>query len=406
MGKFSQPRNRFQEPIKGTPQPPVDPAGPEDPHRAEEAAIEQAFQEVSESSALMAFVARNKTVLLISACASVLVIILAVVGILFLGKATDPHDGKILDNVMVAGVNIGGLTRSQAEKVIQSATEDTFTRTDMVIQFPDGQLRLSPEDTGAKLDVKAAVKAAYDYGRTGSQAQKEAAYQNSLTQKHTIALLPYLDLDTKYIRKAIESYAAGLESAGTGPSWRLEGEMPDLTIPGEGESQEPCQTLMVTLGTPGTSIDTEALYDTVLDAYSFNGFQVMYAPSGSAAPSAPDLQAIYDELYIAPVDASTDPQTYAPIPGSYGYDFDLTAAEAMVAAAAPGETVSIPMRFVAPGILEDELMFQDILGYCETPHNQNENRNHNLRLVCELLNGLILEPGEAMVIKESIWDMI
>ena len=40
-------------------------------------------------------------------------------------------------------------------------------------------------------------------------------------------------------------------------------------------------------------------------------------------PELPDLQAIYEEISIEPVNATVDMNTFDPIPGSYGYDFDL-----------------------------------------------------------------------------------
>lgn len=409
MGKFSQPRSRFQDSDSTESTPQLKPQPAQDSIRAEDEAIERTFREVSErpgkENAFVEFLTKNKLPILIGSCASVLVILLIFIAVLAFGNISDPYDGKILDNVYIAGVNVGGLTKSQAESVIRSSTENTFTRQDMVVQFPDGTLRLSPADTGAQLDVKAAVKAAYDYGRTGSQAQKESAYQNSLSGSHYIALLPYLELDTDYIRSTLDAYAASHQSARTEPSWKLDGEMPQLTIPGEGEPEPVPQTLLITLGTPGVSMDTETVYNLILDAYSLNLFQVIHAAQDpSDLPTSPDLQEIYDACYIAPVDASMNHQTYEPIPGSYGYDFDMTAAYSLLSNAGPGETVSIPMRLLSPGVEEESLLFQDVLGYCETKHTQDEKRNHNLKLVCQLLDGLILDPGEEFSYNGSVGE--
>ena len=59
-----------------------------------------------------------------------------------------------------------------------------------------------------------------------------------------------------------------------------------------------------------------------------------------------------------------------------------------------GETVTIPMMYQTPEILSDAVPFQDVLGSCETKHTDDENRNTNLRLVCEILDGYTLQPGE------------
>lgn len=426
MGKFSNPRNRFpddaaREPVKApVPEeitegaesvsvPEAAPAEPvpqpvTDPIREDEA-IEETFRQVSAENPVFAFIRQHKLPLLIGLCALVLVIALTVAAILGFGSAGDPYDGKILDNVTVAGIDVGGLTKSQAESVVRSVTDGTFPVQEMVVQFPDGRLRLSPELTGAQLDVKAAVKAAYELGRTGSQAQREAAVERARTQGHTIALLPYLELDTAAIWQAVEDYAASHTSTYTESYWWLEGKAPDLTLPEEGGQEPVPQMLMITMGTPGTSMDPDDIVDEILDAYSLNLFLVEYdVADPSSQPPKPDLQAIYDACYIAPVDAGMDQHTYEDIPGSYGCDFDMAAAQELVDIAGPGETVGIPLRLITPGVDLESLLFQDVLGYCETPHNTNENRNANLRLVCQYLDGLVLDPGEEFSYNDSVGE--
>jgi len=66
------------------------------------------------------------------------------------------------------------------------------------------------------------------------------------------------------------------------------------------------------------------------------------------------------------------------------------------------ETVQIPMEYVKPDILGDEVYFRDVLGECKTPHTNNENRNENLRIACSRLNGLILQPGEELSYNETL----
>ena len=98
------------------------------------------------------------------------------------------------------------MSRSEAKAAIRAATEHTYTNQDMVIVFPDAQIRLSPADTGAVLDVNAAVSAAYDYGRVGTKEEKEQALAASMNAEHPVALLPYLSLNTDYIRQQMDDY--------------------------------------------------------------------------------------------------------------------------------------------------------------------------------------------------------
>ena len=47
-----------------------------------------------------------------------------------------------------------------------------------------------------------------------------------------------------------------------------------------------------------------------------------------------------------------------------------------------------------PEILGEQVYFRDVLGYCETKHTDDQNRNINLQLLCKALDGHIIQPGE------------
>lgn len=438
-GKFSKPRKRsdetlpFHPPVSEEPaqpspleddftvsaffqeEPPVTPSRPEPV--PEEQAIEQAFWEmngaempegedcdVSLTDKILDFISQNRKMVLVGVCAIVLVLILGIIAFVLLGSSSDPYGGKILNNVTIAGINVGGMTRSEAEKAVGKVTDKTFTEKDMVIELPDTTLRLSPDKTGAKLDVKAAVQAAYDFGRTGSKKQQEADYEASFTGNHIIALLPYLELNEEYIRGELEAYASQFGSTFTQSSYVLEGDMPALEAD-QFDENAPCQTLVITIGEPGFGLDLNALYNDILDAYSLNQFQVTVdAIEPEATPDPIDLEAIYEEVYIAPIDASVDMQTFDPIPGVYGYGFDMARALKLLDMAQYGDILEIPMEYIEPEVLEDEVLFQDVLGYAETPHNSNADRNTNLKLACQAINGLVLNPGEEFSFNNTLGE--
>ena len=93
---------------------------------------------------------RVLTATLISVAAVLLVAILAT-SLYFLSAPKD--DGLILSNVFAAGVNLGGMTPEEAKAALHNATDDTYPKLDMVIQVLDETVKLSPADTGARLDV-------------------------------------------------------------------------------------------------------------------------------------------------------------------------------------------------------------------------------------------------------------
>ncbi len=336
---------------------------------------------------------KNKKIMIISLCSVALVLLIALVigGSFLLNAAND--DGLILNNVTVAGVNLGGMTQEEAVAALALATKDSYTAKEMVISLPEATITLPPAHTGAKLDVEAAVKAAYKYGRTGSRAEREAARAQSLVGAHHIPLLPYLQLNTEYIQDVLNKYCATVNSGYSPASYTVEGDMPALS--GDRfDPEAPCQTLMFFTGIPGRNLDADTLYTQVLDAYSLNTFLVEITESDlDKMPEPLDLQAVLVAVCREPSNAAVDNLTKAVIPEVYGYTFNVERAQALLSEAEPGDTIAVPMEYVTPE-LTTEGLFKDVLGAFKTEHTNNKNRNTNIELACAAINNLILLPGE------------
>lgn len=350
---------------------------------------------------------QNRKKLLIAICAAALLLLIAIIIGLVLFFGSNADDGLILNNVTIAGVNVGGMTPEEAEKAVHRATDLTYTNESMIVHLPDTTLELSPADTGVKLDVSAAVEAAYNYGRSGTREENKKAQADAQISTHIIALLPYLNLDTDYIRQVLNDYGADFNSSYAASSFTLEGEMPEL----DGEKFDenaPCQTLILNPGTPGRNLNLDKVYNDILDAYSLNVFVVeaeMSAPEET--PEALDLDAIYEALHLDPVDATMDMETFEVTMETYGYTFDLEEAKKLLEDTVYGETLSIPMEYVVPDVLSTDLdgkIFGDELAYYETKHTDDSNRNHNLKLACEAINGYVLDPGETFDYNEVLGE--
>ena len=170
----------------------------------------------------------TRKILLVSICVVTVLLLVAIIAGIVMFVNANKDDGLILNNVTVAGVNIGGMTPEEAATAIHRVTDLTFTNENMVITLPDTILELTPEKTGAKLDVAAVVEAAYNYGRTGTAEENKQAHADSLVRNHTIALLPYLKLNQEYIRQELEAYGEYFNSDYEKSSFTLDGSMPEL----------------------------------------------------------------------------------------------------------------------------------------------------------------------------------
>lgn len=321
--------------------------------------------------------------------------------------ATAEDDGLILKNVTVAGINIGGMTTQEAENALRAAAASSLATRDLVVHIQDDTLRLSPADTGARLDVKAAIAQAYRYGRSGSTWENAQTRLEAESKEHAIALLPYLNLDLQYIRQAVEAFAEGFSSVMTQPTVSISGQRPEYPrAPEDAEADWTPdfdsivhQTLTITMGTPEFILQADALYDRILDAYSMFQLEFDYQAPTLTEPDLPDLVAIFEEYCVAPEDATLDDKTFEVVEEVYGYGFDIDAVSALVQQAQYGQKITITLDFLVPDITVELLtghLFKDVLAEFVSLCNDGEdpNRDTNLRLACEAINGYVLKPGE------------
>lgn len=343
---------------------------------------------------VLEFYEQNKKLVLAALCALAVMLIVFVI-LLFVRSAGDPYHSKILSNVYIGDVNVGGMTQKEAIDVLTEAVGDSYETQNMVIDLAGTELLLSPKDSGASLNVTTAVEEAYNYGRAGTQAERDAIYKASKTEPHYISLLPHLNLKTENIKKFLSEKSGNAGSTLVQPTYGLEGTQPELSAD-KFDKNAPCQTLVIQLGKPGVGFDPDEVYNLVLDAYSQRQFQVTVENVEILRePDAVDLEKIYKEFYIAPVNASVNASGTA-VAGSYGYDFDLEEAQKLLDAAQPGEEIRISMEYVEPDLLGADSFFKDTLGEYQTRGDGNDNRTYNLRQACQALDGRVLNPGESL----------
>lgn len=344
---------------------------------------------------------KNRSTLIICLCAiAILLLAGTIAGVMFFSNG-GADDGLILPNVSIAGVNVGGMSPEQATAVISQATALTYSDVAMQVQLPDTILSLSPADTGATLDVAAVVEAAYNYGRNGTKEENKAIRDKAETSTYVIPLLNYLTLDTNFVRETLENYCSDFNSDFTPSSATITGDLPVLDPSDEDfDPEAPCQVLVLETGTPGRYIDANKLYNQVLEAYNQNLFTVTV--SLEEAESIPDplsmqVLELYEQSRLEPADAIMDKETFEVTYESYGYTFDLDAALAWLEQSTYGDTFELAFEYIAPEHTKADLesvLFRDELAYYETKHTNNANRNTNLKLACEAINGMILNPGE------------
>lgn len=348
--------------------------------------------------------ARNKRIILltISLCLC-LVLVVGIATGLFLLLRDPKDDGKILDNVIIGGIAIGGMSREDAENAIRLSIEPVLTKQSMLVRLENETIELTPAMTGIALDVEDLVEAAYQYGRTGTRLEQNWIRAQAKTKTHTIALLPYLRLDLDLIRTTVETFCEGYNVEMVDPVVSIQGERPEYK---PNSSTVTHQTLTIVMGYPESILDPQDLYYEILDGYSLMNMEIVYTMPVLVEPGVPNAQKIFESYCLPPVDAVLDPKTFEVTKEIYGYGFNVYELQKRIDRAAYGETIEVTLGFLRPDITASDLnanLFQDRLSsFTATATDSDSNRNNNLATACESLNGLVVKAGERLDLNAAL----
>lgn len=355
----------------------------------------KAGQPEKEPGSFTQFVIRHHVVINIFLLCLCLVLIGGIAAVILVQGNADPLEGKIMDNVFIAGTNVGGMTKEEAYNAVIEAIGTNYTEGIMNVELGSSVLVLAPSQTRPVLQVEGAVEEAYACGRTGSDSQRQQEFRDAQFNSKVISLEPYLSLNTDYIRSAVSGFVDGFSGEYSPSGYALEGEMPALNAD-DFDKTASCQTLVIQTGNPGSSFDVDGICNAVLEGYYLNQFGIQvpsqYLPD---FPEPLDIDAIYQQLHVDAVEAVQDPVSGDVTPGSCGYTFDLAEARSKLEAAGYGQEISIPLEYIIPEKLDINGSFTETLSTYSTPVSSNEAYNQNMKLLCKQLDGLIMEPGDS-----------
>ena len=280
-----------------------------------------------------------------------------------------------MPNVTVAGIPMNGLTKHDAKLELQEKADTVYTTQVMQVTVLDTTVEILPENAGVQIDVNKAINAAWRC--TG-----------------VFDLSPYISFTGNGVDKVVTELGLQFNADLKPTTEQVEGKVPAL----DNGEEVSGQTLVLNLGTPELGLDTNALYATILSGYSDASFQVT-ADCQLIPPEMPTAEELFEKHLTAPVDSVMDPKTFEISAETYGYSVDVAKATELLSSATYGDTVRIPFAKVAPKVTAAQLeatLYQDLLGECSTPYSgwDDDNRNTNLRLACEKIDGMVLLPGE------------
>ncbi|HCT90322.1 MAG TPA: hypothetical protein DF613_02895 [Lachnospiraceae bacterium] len=199
--------------------------------------------------------------------------------------------------------------------------------------------------------------------------------------------------DEGVLRAAIE--ASGLLRAGTTTQT-------EYTI-GEGK-------LFFHMGTAVLdSPDVQALLAAMAEAAGRGDYRTpIECPLTDGVVAPVDLDAVYQELYREPRNATLDPENnYNYVDSITGVSFDMESARHLLETAAEGSTVEVDLIYTEPAVtlrdLEENLFAHRLASYT-TRVRGSENRRINVGLATDKCDGRILVSGEEFSFNQTVGE--
>ncbi len=153
------------------------------------------------------------------------------------------------------------------------------------------------------------------------------------------------------------------------------------------------ETVVVTPGTDGQKVDTDALLEAVESALAQGAEELAVEPE---AVSGAELsgQALSELIHIEPAPPGVD-ENGKLTPAVIGRSVNAQEAQELLDAAEPGQPVTIPLEYTPPGTSEDESMYyKDLLASVTTNMDGVANRSFNVNRAAQSCNGKVIQPGE------------
>lgn len=298
-------------------------------------------------------------------------------------------------NTDILGQDVSGLTAAEAAEKLEAALPDIGL---MVYDMPEEgrfysagmaadlagappHVVLSLEEMGVSLDPAAAAADAFDFQHGGSILTAGKAY---LSHSRGVRWTNFTgktacQVDGEKLAKAAAQAAEALSYAPQDTGYTVTDD-----------------ALLLHAAKDGRQVDEAALLEQ-MKSLSWLGDLSLKAPCASTPARIRTAQEIYDEVHGEVKNAGYDAETDTITPEQMGADFDVSAAQAALDAAAPGETVEIDAKIQHPEVTAADLravLFRDVLGEARTKVGGTAARKSNVQLSASTINNYVMNTGD------------
>lgn len=329
---------------------------------------------------------RQKTIKI--AVITVVVIIVLLIALTAFAIPT-MFSNKIISGVSIGGINVSGLDKAQAVKLIE---EKVTPRQKEIVKLKYGEYEkeLPMEQLEVTANIEKAVDEALSKGRAENIFSNNFAVIASKFRKQDIGL------EINYNEEELEKILTEIGA-------EIPGRVQDYTY--NIEENE----LIITKGKDGIELDVDKMKNDISDGIKniskeFKNEREISVKEVKAGEI--DIEKIYNEVHTEPQDAYIVEDPFQVVVDKDGVDFAITMDEAKTILAESKEEYSIPLKITKAQKTVASLgskAFPDLLGTFTTRYDAgNVSRTTNLAIACKKLNGQVIQPGEVFSYNKAL----
>lgn len=290
-------------------------------------------------------------------------------------------DGHVADKVSVMNVDIGGMSRDEAIKTLNSVKMNGSEKVQVNV---DGTaFTLTAEDIGAEYDVEKTVDMVIDKSKDMFSGMSETTYQ------------PYVKVNMKKLDQALINNLGDKETLVVETSARVVED-----------------GIEVTNGTSGVQVDRAKAAELICAELEKAQRSEIKLAIVKTAPKKLDANKLlsgfegdYKEAeYILEADG-----TITVTDSSAGCEIDMSIAkEEMKAHTKEGEVYVIPCSVNMPPFssedMREHLLGDTLATFTTNFSSSSANRCENIRLASESINGIVMMPGDVFSFNEALGE--
>ena len=329
---------------------------------------------------------RQKTIKI--AVITVVVIIVLLIALTAFAIPT-MFSNKIISGVSIGGINVSGLDKTQAVKLIEEKV--TPRQKEIVkLKYCEYEKELPMEQLEVTVNIEKAVDEALSKGRAENIFSNNFAVIASKFRKQDIGL------EINYNEEELEKILTEIGA-------EIPGRVQDYTY--NIEENE----LIITKGKDGIELDVDKMKNDISDGIKniskeFKNEREISVKEVKAGEI--DIEKIYNEVHTEPQDAYIVEDPFQVVVDKDGVDFAITMDEAKKILAESKEEYSIPLKITKAQKTVASLgskAFPDLLGTFTTRYDAgNVSRTTNLAIACKKLNGQVIQPGEVFSYNKAL----